>query len=64
MLAYDSQLMDAVRKINEATASFKNELVQGKLENARVSQQNLDASIDALESAFDQRKAIIEGVKV
>jgi len=64
MLAYDSQLMDMVRKINEATTSFKTDLTQGKLENARTTQQTLDASINSLDSAFEQRKAIIEGVKV
>ena len=64
MLAYDTQLMDLVRKINDATTSFKTDLTQGKLENARTTQQALDTSIDTLESAFDQRKAVIEGVKV
>jgi hypothetical protein len=64
MLAYDTQLMDLVRKINDATASFKTDLTQGKLENARTTQQTLDTSINALELAFDQRKAVMEGVKV
>ena len=64
MLAYDSQLMEAVRKINEATMAFKSNLTQDKLENARNTQQSLDTSIDTLESAFDQRRAVIEGVKV
>jgi len=64
MLAYDSQLMDSVRKIGDATASFKAELAGGKIENARNIQQTLDASISSLEAAFDQRQAIIEGVKV
>ena len=64
MLAYDTQLMDLVRKINDATTAFKTDLTQGKLENARTSQQTLDSSIDGLESAFDQRKAVIEGVRV
>ena len=64
MLAYDTQLMDLVRKIGDATTSFKTDLNQGKLENARTTQEALDASIGNLESAFDQRKAVIEGVKV
>ena len=64
MLAYDTQLMDSVRKIGEATSSFKADLSQGKLENARNTQQALDASIGSLESAFDQRQAVIQGVKV
>jgi DNA repair ATPase RecN len=64
MLAYDSQLMDLVRKVSDATSSFKADLSQGKLENAKMNQQALDASIGNLDSAFDQRKAVIEGVKV
>jgi len=56
--------MDLVRRINDATAAFKTDLTQGKLENARTTQQSLDTEIDTLDSAFDQRKAIIEGVKV
>jgi hypothetical protein len=64
MLAYDTQLMDSVRKLGDATASFKADLIQGKLENTRTSQQALSASIDRLESAFDQRRAVIEGVMV
>jgi len=64
MLTYDTQLMDSVRKINDATTSFKTDLAQGKLDNARTTQQTLDASINALELAFDQRKAVMEGVKV
>ena len=64
MLAYDTQLMDSVRKINDATANFKTDLTQGKLENARTTQLALDGSIDTLETAFDQRQAVIEGVKV
>ena len=64
MLAYDSQLMDLVRKIGDAATSFKADLSQGKLENAMTNQQTLDASIGNLESAFDERKSVIEGVKV
>jgi len=64
MIAYDTQLMDSVRKIAELTANFKADLNQGKLENARTEQQQLDDSISSVESAFDQRSVVIEGVKV
>ena len=64
MLAYDTQLMDSVKKIGDAVASFKADLAVGKIENARVTQQALDSSIGSLEAAFDQRQSIIEGVKV
>lgn len=64
MLAYDTQLMDLARKIGDAIAGFKAELGQGKLENAKTTQETLDASVGNLESAFEQRQAVIEGVKV
>jgi hypothetical protein len=64
MLAYDTQLMDSVRKIEQLTGNFKADLTQGKLENARSEEQELVSSIDNLESTFDQRNAVIEGVKV
>ena len=64
MLAYDTQLMDSARKFSEATASFKSDLDQNKVEDARNSQKTLEDSLHSLELAFDQRKAVIEGVKV
>jgi hypothetical protein len=64
MLAYDTQLMDLARKLSTTTASFKNDLSQGKLENAGTVQRDLDGALGGLESAFDQRKSVIEGVKV
>jgi hypothetical protein len=64
MLAYDTQLMDSARKFSEATTAFRTDLDQNKLENARNSQQALEASLRSLEDAFDQRKAVIEGVEV
>ncbi len=64
MLAYDTQLMDSARKFGESTAAFKNDLDQGKLENARLTRQALDDSLENLELAFDQRKSVMEGVKV
>ena len=64
MLAYDTQLMDLARKFSETTISFRNDLNQSKLENARNVEQELENSLGNLELAFDQRKAVIEGVKV
>ena len=64
MLTFDTQLMDLARKIGDAATSFKTDLTQGKLENARTNQQALDDSISNLESTFDQRQGVIEGVKV
>ncbi len=64
ILAYDTQLMDLVRKLGDVAGSFKSDLSQSKLENARAEQQSIDSSLSSLESAFDQRKAVIEGVKV
>lgn len=64
MLAHDTQLMDSARKFAEASTSLRIYLEQSKLEDARNMQQALDGSLGNLELAFDQRKAIIEGVKV
>jgi hypothetical protein len=64
MIAYDTQLMDLVRKFSEGTMSFRNDLSQNKLENARSSRQELESTLANLEMVFDQRKSVIEGVKV
>jgi hypothetical protein len=64
MLTYDTQLMELARKVATVAASFKGELDQNKLDNARTMQQDMDGSLAALESAFEQRKSVIEGVKV
>jgi len=64
MLGFDTQLMDLARKFAEMTTSLRAELTQNKLENAQNMQLQLDGSISSLELTFDQRKSIIEGVKV
>lgn len=64
MLAYDTQLMDLARKFSDGATSFKNDMAQNKLENARNSEQELESTLTNLEDAFDQRKSVIEGVKV
>ena len=64
MLSYDTQLMDLARKLSTIAASFKSDLNQNRLENARSLQQDLDGALSDLDSAFDQRKSVIEGVKV
>jgi hypothetical protein len=64
MLGYDTQLMDLAKKLSEMTTSFRSNLTQNKLEDARNAQLQLDGSLGSLELAFDQRKSIIEGVKV
>ena len=64
MLGYDSQLMDLARKASEMTTSLRNNLTQNKFDDAHNDQLQLDGSIGSLELAFDQRKSIIEGVKV
>ena len=64
MLAYDTQLVDLARKFSELTKSFRSNLTQNKFDDARTSQQQLDGSLGSLELAFDQRKSVVEGVKV
>src|SRR5208337_1120946 len=64
MLAYDTQLVDLARKFSEMTTLFRNNLTQNKFDDARNSQLQLDGGIGGLELAFDQRKSVIDGVKV
>ncbi len=64
MLAFDTQLMDLVRKFVDEAAALKEEVDQGKVENARNLEQQLEKLLGSLETAFDQRRSVIEGVKV
>jgi len=64
MLTYDSQIMDLARKFADLTSNFKANLSQSKMEDARTVEQSLEDSISQLETAFDKRKSIIEGVEV
>jgi len=64
MLAYDTQLMDLAHKFADAAESFRNDLQQNKLETALSSEQALESGLENLETAFDERKTVIEGVKV
>ncbi len=64
MIAFDTKLMDEVKKFSEMAASFRNELDEGRLENVRIVEQQLGDAVRSLELTFDQRKSVIEGVKV
>ncbi len=64
MLGYDTQLMDLARKVSELTTSLRTSLAENKSDDARNAELQLDGAIGSLELAFDQRKSVIEGVKV
>jgi hypothetical protein len=64
ILGFDTQLMDLAKKFSELTTSFRTDLTRNRLDDARNMQLQLDGSIGSLELTFDQRKSIIEGVKV
>ncbi len=64
MLSYDTQLMDLARKVSELTTSLRTSLAENKPDDARNAELQLDGAIGSLELAFDQRKSVIEGVKV
>ena len=64
MLGYDTQLMDLARKLSELTTSLRTSLAENKPDDARNAELQLDGAIGSLELAFDQRKSVIEGVKV
>ncbi len=62
MLAYDTQILDMARKLAESISSFKGQLSQGKLEDTRNVESDLENSISQMEVTFDKRKVAIEGV--
>lgn len=64
MLAYDTQLMETARKFTDSATQMMDSLNQGKLESARDMEQQLDNALTSLELVFDERKSVIEGVKV
>jgi len=64
MVTYDTQMIDAARKLADSISSFKMQLAQGKFENTRDVESGLETSISQLEATFDKRKQVIEGVSV
>ena len=64
MLGFDTQLMDLARKTSELTTTLRGDLTQNRLDGVRNAELQLDGSINTLELAFDQRRSVIEGVKV
>jgi len=64
MLAYDTQMIEAARKLADSISSFKVQLGQGKFEDTRNVESGLETSISQLEITFDKRKQVIEGVAV
>jgi len=64
MVAYDTQMIEAARKLADSISSFKMQLSQGKFEDTRNVESGLETSISQLEATFDKRKQVIEGVAV
>lgn len=64
MVNYDTQMMDVSRKLTDSISAFKTQLSQGKFEDTRNVESELDNSIAQLEAVFDRRKSVIEGVTV
>ena len=64
MLTYDTQMMDMARKFAESTSTLETHLSQNKFDDVRDVEKSLVNSINQLEAAFDNRKAMIEGVEV
>ena len=64
MLQYDTQLTDTARKLADTISSFKTNLTENKLEDARNIELQISNSVTELEDAFDKRKLVIEGVTV
>jgi DNA repair ATPase RecN len=64
MLTYDTQMMDTARKLADLVSDLKTQLSQNKLENIMNMEHDLENSISQLETMFDRRKSIIEGVTI
>jgi hypothetical protein len=64
MVAYDTQMIEAARKLADSISGFKMQLSQGKFEDTRNLESGLETSISQLEATFDKRKQVIEGVAV
>jgi len=64
MLTYDTQMLNMARKVADSISSFNSQLSQGKLEGTRSMESDLESSILQLETTFDKRKSVIEGVAV
>ena len=64
MLAYDTQMIEAARKLADSISNFKVQLSQGKFEGTRSVESGLETSISQLEITFDKRKQVIEGVAI
>ncbi len=64
MVTYDTQMMEAARKLANSISSFKMQLSQGKFGDTRNVENGLETSISQLEATFDKRKQVIEGVAV
>jgi hypothetical protein len=62
MIDFDSNLIDDVDKIIEEVATFKGEVAQQDLKNARDRVQHLGETLEAFEEAFDKRQEVILGV--
>ena len=64
MLTYDTQIMDTARKLADLVSDLKTQLSQNKLESVMNMEHDLENSISQLETMFDRRKSIIEGVTI
>ena len=63
MIAFDSRLIDHVKKILDETTVFKGEVMKNELERVREHIQKLSTSLESLEEKFDERGETILEVK-
>jgi len=64
MIDFDTKLVDSVKDIEAKVKQFRGEVMGGKFEKVRVYVNDIRESIEALESAFNERKEAIMGVEV
>jgi len=63
IIAFDSKLVDNVKRIAEETTLFKGEIMKQKFETVREHIEKLRDSLESLEETFDERGETILEVK-
>jgi len=63
MIEFDTGLLDEVENIVEEADAFKKEVAKQRFEKVRDHINNLSDMLEALETTFEERHEVIEGVK-
>ena len=64
MIAFDTQLVDGAKGLAQRVRVFKDEVQGGKFDSLGAFESELRKTVEEFETAFDQRKDVMEGVEV